>query len=93
MIPEFIPEGLANGLSTVVEAIIALMLFIPKYRQWGGLGFALLMVAFLPIHVWDVLREDPVVGPAPAPQIRLVLQFLLIYAGWRIFKAPPANNN
>ena len=86
MIPEFIPVGLANIATAIVEAVVGILLFLPKYRHWGGLGFLFLMLAFLPIHVWDLFKEEPAVGPSPAPQIRLIFQFLLIYAGWWIYK-------
>ncbi len=86
MIPEFIPIGLANVLTAIVEATVGILLFLPKYRHWGGLGFFMLMIAFLPIHIWDLFKENPAVGAPPAPIIRLVIQFLLIYAGWWIYK-------
>ena len=86
MIPDFISKTLANGLAVVVEAGIGILLLLPQYRKYGGLGFLLLMIAFLPIHVWDLFRETPAIGPSPAPIIRLVLQFVLIYAGWYVFK-------
>ena len=86
MIPDFIPAGLANVLTAIVEAVIGVMLFLPKYRHWGGLGFFLLMLAFLPIHIWDWTKENPMVGPSPAPEIRLAVQLVLIYGGWWIYR-------
>ena len=71
MIPDFIPDGLANILTAIVEAGIGVMLFLPKYRRWGGLGFFILMIAFLPLHVWDLFKENSIVGPSPFPEIRL----------------------
>ena len=90
MIPDFIPAGLANILAAITEGITAILLFWPKYRRWGGLGFLILMIAFLPIHVWDLFREQPAIGPAPAPAIRLAFQFVLIYAGWWVFQRYPS---
>ena len=86
MIPSFISPTFANILATIVEAAVGVLLFIPKYRHWGGLGFSVLMLAFLPLHIWDLFKEQPAVGPSPAPEIRLVFQFLFIYAGWWIYK-------
>lgn len=86
MIPPFIPESVANLLSTLTELVVAIALILPKYRKWGGLGFMALMVAFLPLHVWDLFREIPAIGESPNPEIRVVVQFLLIYAGWLIYK-------
>lgn len=86
MIPEFISENLANILSTITEAIVAILLILPKYRKLGGLGFMILMLAFLPIHIWDLTKEVPMVGSKGAAIFRLVMQFVLIYAGWWIYK-------
>ncbi len=86
MIPPFISATLANVLAAIVEAVLGIMLIWPKFRKWGGLGFALLMVAFLPIHVWDLVRDEPAVGSTMAAAIRLIVQFVLIYAGWWIWK-------
>lgn len=87
MIPDFISMSVANILAAIAEAAVGIMLLIPKYRKWGGLGFMALMIAFLPIHVWEVFRENPAIGAPPAPAIRLVFQFLLIYAGWWIHQS------
>lgn len=88
-IPEFIPENLANILSAIAEGIIGIALIVPKYRRWGGLGFFLLMIVFLPIHIWDLTKEIPAIGSKLAASIRLVVQFLFIAAGWWIYKTSP----
>ncbi|MEM6698217.1 MAG: hypothetical protein AAF806_15045 [Bacteroidota bacterium] len=85
-IPDFISKDFANISSTILEAIVGIALIIPKYRHWGGLGFALLMIAFLPIHVWDLFKETPAIGSMNAAIIRVLVQFILIYLGWRIWK-------
>ena len=82
MIPSFIPEGFANWASAIAEGLIGIGLIIPTTRKWAGWGFFLLMIAFLPIHVWDVIREEPAMGTKTAAWIRLIFQFVLIYAGW-----------
>jgi len=86
-IPDFIPENIANILSTITEGIVGILLLIPKYRKWGGLGFFLLMIAFLPIHIWDLTKDTPAIGSTMAAIIRLGVQFLLIAAGWWIYKS------
>ena len=83
---EFIPEVVANILAAISEAAIGIALILPKYRKWGGLGFFLLMIAFLPLHVWDVFRESPAIGSQTAAYIRLLMQLVLIYGGWWIWK-------
>ncbi len=91
-IPDFVPEQLANILSTIAEAIIVIALIIPKYRKWGGLGFALLMILFLPIHIWDFTKEIPAIGSKVGATIRLAVQILFIAAGWWIYKSYQSKN-
>ena len=86
LIPDFIPEMLANILAAIAEAAIGIALLLKPYRHYGALGFSLLMLGFLPIHIWDLVREQSALGPSPTPEIRLVIQFVLIYVGWWLFK-------
>ena len=86
LIPPFIPALFANILAALVEGAIAVLLFMPKYRHLGGLGFSMLMLAFLPLHIWELFKEEPLVGPEPLTSIRVVMQFVLIYLGWRIYR-------
>lgn len=86
LIPPFIPALLANILAALVEGAIAVLLFMPKYRHLGGLGFSMVMLAFLPLHIWELFKEEPLVGPEPLTSIRVVMQFVLIYLGWRIYR-------
>ncbi len=86
LIPSFIPEKLANIASTIAETIIAILLIVPSTRHLGGLGFMLLMLAFLPLHVWDLVRERSIIGSKIGSAIRLVIQFVIIYAGWWLWK-------
>lgn len=59
MIPAFIPSAPANILAAIIEFIIGLALLHPTYSKYGGLGFAALMIAFIPIHVFDLFRDHP----------------------------------
>lgn len=90
MIPDFIPDRLAHIVAIVGEFVIAVALFIPKFRKWGGLGFALLMLAFLPLHIWDLVRENhaenPLIATSKAANIRFVLQLILIALGYWIYR-------
>lgn len=85
-IPEFVPKVVANILAAISEAAIGIALILPKYRKSGGLGFFGLMIAFLPLHVWDLFRESPAIGSQTAAYIRLLMQLVLIYGGWWIWK-------
>ncbi len=86
LIPEFIPSNIANILSFISELAIGILLLIPKYRHWGGLGFMGLMIAFMPIHIWDYTKDEPFIGSKVGALIRIFVQVLLIYAGWWIYR-------
>jgi uncharacterized membrane protein len=88
MIPSFIPEDFANVSAAIIEALIGITLFIPSTRNRAGLGFLILMLAFLPIHIWDAFQDLPAVGSTWIALFRIVIQFLLIYTGWWIYKLP-----
>jgi uncharacterized membrane protein len=85
MIPDFIDEGFANVLAAIAEGVIGVALLTPKFRAYGGLGFMALMTGVFPIHVWDLLKDEPFIGSKIGAAVRLVLQLLLIYTGWRIY--------
>lgn len=90
LIPEPIPKPLANWAATIVEGAIGVALLIPRTRALAGLAFAALMVAFMPLHIWDAFKDAPVVGSHITAIIRLFIQVLLIAGGlwiWRPAKA------
>ena len=93
MIPSNIPEMMANSLAAIAEAAVGLALFIPKTKNKGGFGFMVLMIAFMPIHVWDALQDVPVVGSTAIAIVRIFIQLLLIYTGWWIYKLPEAQSS
>ncbi|OJJ19493.1 hypothetical protein BKI52_22050 [marine bacterium AO1-C] len=85
-VPPFIPENLANILAAVAEGVVGIALLIPKTRKLGALGFTLMMIVFLPIHIWDLFRAKPAIGSFNAAVIRVAIQLVVIYAGWWLWK-------
>ena len=86
LVPSFIPLAFANWASFVVELAIGIMLIVPRSRKWGGLAFSGLMVAFLPLHVWDMTKDVPMVGSHVVAGVRIGIQLLLIWGGWRVYQ-------
>ena len=84
-VPSFLPfsRAIIYG-SGVLEVVLGIMLIIPKYAKHGALGILLLMLVFLPIHVWDVFSSTPAIGSHRAALIRLPLQFVLIALAWKL---------
>jgi uncharacterized membrane protein len=86
LIPSFIPEFIAHLFAIIAEVAIGLALIIPKFRKYGGLGFMILMIIFLPIHAWDMLKEEHFIGTKTIALVRIAVQGVMIYAGWWIYK-------
>ena len=70
----------------VVELVIAVAALVPRTRGVAGLAFGALCTAYLPLHIWDLFRDDPVITPHAAAIIRVVVQFLFIGIGWLVWK-------
>ena len=91
MVPAPIPLALANVVAMVAEGTLAVLIFLPSTRRWGLIGFTALMIAFLPIHLWDLVKEDHIFGSLTAALIRLPIQFAFIGLGaWLARRASPA---
>ena len=84
-VPAFLPlKTTIIYVSGAVEILLGAMLFLKKYAKFGALGMFILLILFLPIHIWDVFSETPAIGSKQAALIRLPIQFLLIFISWKI---------
>jgi uncharacterized membrane protein len=81
LIPPPVPPQLANLGSAVVEAAIGALLLWPRTRRKGAMAFTALMLLFLPLHIWDVFRDEPAMGSTAAAGGRLAVQAGLIALG------------
>lgn len=86
-IPDFLPPLAVNYIIGVVEIFLGIGLCLPKYRNTAALGALLLMIAFTPLHLWDVWREDPVIGSPAAAWIRLGVQGVFIAWMYWIYRS------
>lgn len=85
----FVPNFLVYKLviiymSGVIEICFGLLLLINKYKSLGALAVLILMIAFLPIHVWDVFSDAPAIGSHKAALIRLPIQLILIAISYKL---------
>jgi len=87
-IPDWLPLLTVNYATGIIEVALGFGMIIPRSRRSAGIGTLLLMLFFLPLHLIDALRENPVIGSRLFAWIRLGLQFVLIYWAW--FVVPPA---
>jgi uncharacterized membrane protein len=89
--PDFLPKEILNYLVGILEIVVGVLVFIPKYRSIGTMGILYMMVAFLPLHIADVFSEHPAVGTHQIALVRLPFQFLFILWAWFIYKKDVVN--
>ncbi|MGQ1911494.1 DoxX family protein [Marinifilum sp. RC60d5] len=71
-------------LSGIIEIALGIFLLIKKYSRMAALGIFVLMILFLPIHIWDVFSDTPAIGTQKAALIRLPIQFLFMAIAWKL---------
>lgn len=89
IVPKFLNFSLGIVyLSGIVELSLGIVtLFLnQKYMKYGLFGIFILMIIFLPLHISDALKEQPVIGSHTIANIRLVFQFILIWLSWKSYK-------
>jgi len=78
-VPAFLPaKTVIVYLSGVVEIVLGVLLFVPKYTKKAATGVIVLMLIFLPVHIWDVFSDTPAIGSHTAAMIRVPFQFVFI---------------
>ncbi|MTB51077.1 MauE/DoxX family redox-associated membrane protein [Lewinella sp. W8] len=86
IMPDWFPKRMANAAGGIAEIILGVLLFLPNFRKLALLGTLILMVMFLGIHVWDLLRPRPAIGTHTVAAIRLAVQMLLVYWLFRLYQ-------
>jgi uncharacterized membrane protein len=86
LVPAFLPASAVIAVTGVVQVAVGLAALFSRTRRWGGLAFAIVCIGYLPIHLWDYVRPDPVFAPPVAATVRVVVQLLFIAAGWALWR-------
>lgn len=84
-IPKPFPKNLVNYIVGIIELALGIGQLIPEFVKESAAGIMLLLVLFLPIHIWDVTRERPAIGSKRTAIIRVPFQFLLFYFAYLIY--------
>ena len=85
-IPDFLPQYFITLASGVLEIVLGIGAFIPATRWKATRGIFILMILFLPLHIWDLFKEHPAIGSHLVAIIRVPVQFLFIFITWYISK-------
>tara|TARA_B100000809_G_C15021212_1_gene488516 strand:- start:467 stop:829 length:363 start_codon:yes stop_codon:yes gene_type:complete len=84
-IPEFLPKLAVNYVFGGIEFFLGLGLFFNQTIKNAALGIFILLLLFLPVHIWDLLKAKPAIGSKKLAIIRIPLQFLLMYCAYLIY--------
>ena len=84
-IPKPLPKNLVNYVVGVIEFAVGIGLLFSQFVQESAIGIMILLVVFLPIHIWDVTRERPAIGSKKLAIIRVPIQFVLFYFAYLIY--------
>ena len=85
-IPDFLPKLAINYMTGVAEIVVGISVFIPQLRPYATLTILIMMLAFLPIHIIDVFRQNPLIGTKQVAFQRLGLQFIFVLWAWYIHR-------
>ena len=86
IVPDGLPKLTIVYLSGLAELGIGVLVLIPRTRALAGAMFALLCAVYMPLHVWDFFRPDPIFPVPYAAAARIMTQIGLIVLGlwlWR----------
>jgi uncharacterized membrane protein len=82
-LPNWMPYRGFWVISTgILEVGLAVGLMVERTRRWAGILAIALLLMYTPLHVVDVLRDTPVIGPKPVAIARLPLQLVFLYMAW-----------
>lgn len=84
-IPDSLPKKAVNYIAGIIEFLLGLGLFFDQTKAKAAIGIFILMLLFLPIHIWDVTKKRPAIGSKTIAIIRIPLQFLLLYFAYLIY--------
>ena len=84
-IPNFLPKLTVNYVFGFIEFVLGICLFLNPTTKNSALGIFVLMLLFLPVHIWDLTKKRPAIGSKKLAVIRIPLQFLLIFCAYLIY--------
>ena len=84
-IPDFLPKKLVNYVVGILEFVLGLGLFFSETNKIASLGIFILLILLIPIHILDVTKKRPAIGSKKIANIRIPLQFLLMYGIYVVY--------
>jgi len=90
IVPAPLPEHAVVYASGVIELAIGVGVLFRRTRAFAGLAFAMLCAGFLPLHIWDFYRPDPIFPVPYGASLRILVQLALIGLGLYLWRRPTA---
>jgi uncharacterized membrane protein len=84
-IPNFLPKLAVNYIFGALEFMVGFGLFFTETVRNAAVGIFVLMLIFLPIHIWDATKAKPAIGSKKIAFVRIPLQFLLMYCAYIVY--------
>ncbi|WP_329904335.1 MauE/DoxX family redox-associated membrane protein [Porphyromonas pogonae] len=87
-VPAFLPwKECIVLLSGIAEVLVGACLFFPpRISRWGGLAVFVMMLVFMPIHIWDVFSDTPAIGNHKVAIIRVFVQIIFLLWTWSVYR-------
>lgn len=79
LIPTYLPyPELLNSLAGFFEILFSLGLILPNYRKWAVYGILLMLIAFIPSHIYMLTDQYSSLHETLIPKWTLWIRLLLI---------------
>lgn len=92
LIPDYLPQPLFINYGVgILELILGILVFIPKYRKIGGYGIMILLLLLIPSHIFFIQSGSCVPDGLCVPKWiswgrLLLIHPLLLYWGYAVSK-------
>jgi len=82
-LPNWVPQKYMVVLgSGVLEIVLGILMLTKHFRTMAAMGILVLLVLYLPLHIYDLTRFIPQIGSKTMAWIRLPLQLVMIWMAY-----------
>lgn len=89
LIPPYLPNpDFLQSLAGVFEILFSFLLILPKTRKWAVYGILLMLIAFIPAHIYSIELGGSIPNSINVPawvvwaRLLVIHPFLMIWAWW-----------
>ena len=68
LIPPYLPYPvLLNAISGAIEIVLGILLLLPSTRKASAIGIVILLILFIPVHIYMIQKGGCMGGPTCSP--------------------------